>query len=142
MSGGRYQRAKGKKNKVKERLEKVEKVQSQGIDLLIREVQRLDGNDRVIAEGFEDIDLNAATLRSLLVQKGIITDEEFGAEKARLVALKLQAQKQAEQKRKEEEATAEAERMLESDDELVRMKNAAESAGQEGHPEEAFIFGG
>jgi len=135
------------KNPTKQRLDVLERVMSNGIDQLIREIQRVDYNINIIANALEDIDINVATFREIFKEKGIVSAEEFFAKKETVIEAKREALEAA--RKAQEEALAEAERKKKEleehpgvEPELIAMKQAAEVAGEEvDHPEGAFIFG-
>jgi hypothetical protein len=140
-----------RKNPLKARLDVVERVMSDGIDNLINEIRRVDGNIHIIAGGMESIDDNAAALRALLVAKGILTDDEVDGkiveirdirQKARDEAIRKAAEAEKEAAEEAEKAEEEEKKFKDVDPELRRMKEAAEGAGEESHPEGAFVFGG
>jgi hypothetical protein len=136
-----------RKNKVKERVAAVEQSQMTGIDMLIGEVRRIDGNVRVVAEGIENVDNAAAALAMLLIAKGVITKEEFQAKEAKIVQLRAEvsAKAKAEQEAVATQVKADAEeaKELAPDTELVQLHNRAVKAGETNeHPEGAFFFGG
>jgi len=111
--------------RLKARVDTIEKVQTEGIDWLATEIKSLFSNDSVIGEAVESHDTTIAAIRALLVSKGILTDEEIDAKAKEINTIR--------------EAAAEN---LKKTEELMKMKTAAENAGKEGHPTEAFIFGG
>lgn len=115
------------KKSIEKRLEVVEKIQSGGIDWLAKEVQGLFQNDNVIGEAVEDHDTTIAALKALLVEKGIITEDEVQAKRKQINKMRADAQK-ARQKEAEMRQVAE---------------NAKKAALEDqGHPPEAFLFGG
>ena len=99
------------KNPVKQRMDRLERLWREGLDAVIGDIVKLFGNERVIAEGMDLIDLRLAALTNLACRKLGITDEELRAEELRLVAGKeaaLQAHREKmdalmEQKRTEAE---------------------------------------
>lgn len=145
----RKQKTQKSRNPIKRRLELLEGLLGDGIDQLVQEVRRIDGNIMVLAHGMEDIDDNAAALRALCIEKGLFTDAEFDAKKQEIVDIRLKAREEAARKA-EAEAAKEQEPEKEEDDtasrpdgELVDMHKKAVEAGQSaGVPDGAFIFGG
>jgi hypothetical protein len=136
-----------KKNPIKKRLELLEGLLGDGIDKLVLEIQRVDGNIYILAGGLEDIDDNTAALRALGVEKGFFTEEEFESKKKEIADIRLKAREEAarkaEEAEKEPEPEAEPEDPTQPDAELVAMRDAAVAAGQdEGVPDGAFVFGG
>lgn len=115
------------KKSIEHRLEVIEKIQSGGIDWLAKEVQGLFQNDNVIGEAVEDHDTTIAALKALLVEKGIITEDEVQAKRRQIDKMRADALK-ARQKEAEMRQVAE---------------NAKKAALEDqGHPPEAFLFGG
>jgi len=137
-------RAPKSKNIVKRRLETLEKIQTDGIDWLAHEVRGLYHNEQLLASAMEEQDNLLAAMRALLVGKGICTNQEIDDKKKEVEGIRqraIEAQKEQEQEQ-EQAREKEAQEALQPDPEMDRMKRAAESAAGEGHPTEAFIFGG
>lgn len=136
-------------NPVKKRIASLERVWRGGLDWLLNDIQKMFTNIELLAEGHDNIDLNVAALKSLMVDKGVITEEEFAERRQKLFAItQKKRMKMLEEARRAEE---EAERVKEAEEkahdgsavtpELPRMRKAAEDAS--GHvPPEAFEFGG
>ncbi len=123
----RTERLEAKVEELEQRIATLEKVQSEGIDLLIMEVRRLFDNDAVIGQAVESHDTTLASIRSLLVDGNVLTDEAIDARSQEIDTIRAQA---------EEERAKQAELRE------IEFK-AAEAAKEEaGHPKEAFIFGG
>jgi hypothetical protein len=123
----RTERLEAKVDELEQRIATLEKIQSQGIDLLIMEVRRLFDNDAVIGEAVESHDTTIASIRSLLVAGKVLTDEAIDARSEEIEKIRSQA---------EEERAQQAELRE------IEFK-AAEAAKEEaGHPKEAFIFAG
>ena len=100
--------------RLKGRVETLEKVQTDGIDWLANEVKNLFQNDKVIAGGLESQDNTVAAIRALLVEKGILTDPEIDAKTQEVEDLRTKAIQ-----RKEEE--------LKQKLELEKMTSAAKA---------------
>lgn len=137
------------KNKVKERIKVVEETQLEGIDMLIGEIRRVDGNVAVVANGIENVDNSSAALAMLLIEKGIFTREEFNEKEAEVVKIRaeavarMKAQQEAALAAEEAEEKTEDPEVEQPDGELVDMHKKAVKAGSDGaHPPDAFIFGG
>ena len=123
----RTERLEARVEELEQRIATLEKVQSEGIDLLIMEVRRLFDNDAVIGQAVESHDTTLASIRSLLVDGDVLTDEAIDARSQEIDTIRAQA---------EEERAQQAELRE------IEFK-AAEAAKEEaGHPKEAFIFGG
>jgi hypothetical protein len=112
---------------IEERVQVLEKVQTGGIDWLAKEVQGLFHNDNVIGSAVESHDTTIAAIKALLIEKGIITESEVEAKKAEIDDLRAKAESA---RAKEAEFRQAAERL---------KKKAQED---QGHPPEAFIYGG
>jgi len=115
-------------SKITERVECIEKIQADGIDWLANEIKVLFQNDSVIGSAVEEHDTTIGAIRALLVSKGILTDEEIDKKRTELDKIRADAMEhqQAVAKQKAE---------------LNALSDAADAAGKEGHPPEAFIFG-
>jgi hypothetical protein len=123
----RTERLEARVEELEQRIATMEKIQSEGIDLLIMEVRRLFDNDAVIGQAVESHDTTLASIRSLLVDGDVLTDEAIDARSQEIDTIRAQA---------EEERAQQAELRE------IEFK-AAEAAKEEaGHPKEAFIFGG
>lgn len=112
---------------IEERVEVLENVQSGGIDWLAKEMQGLFHNDSVIGQAVENHDTTIAAIKALLVEKGIITEQEVEAKRVEIDNLRAKA---------EEARAKEAEFKKAAED----LKKAA--LEEQGHPPEAFVFGG
>lgn len=123
---------------LEERVKNLESVQTEGIDMLIKEVQNLYQNDQTMYRQLQVLDVNIASLNHLLVLKNILTDEEVVAKRNELVKIinnKMeQAQKEA--KKKDQKMTLQ--------DELDTIQTAASRVDPQTtqHPKDAFMFGG
>ena len=113
---------------VLKRVEVMEKVQADGIDWLANEIKGLFQNDGVIGSAVEEHDTTITAIKALLIEKGILTDSEIESKRADIDRIRA---KEVERRKEETEKL----------NELKQMKSAAEDAGKEGHPPEAFIFG-
>jgi hypothetical protein len=114
------------------------------LDRFAQEIQTIYQNQVMMSESMDKMDIMLVVLRSVLVKKGLTTNEEFDEEIAKVMAIKL---KMYEERRQATESLAEitpegVTTTGDIDPELLRMKDAAEEAGKEGTPEDAFIFGG
>ena len=133
-------------NPVKKRVGRLEVVWREAIQWLLEDIQRMFQNFAVIADAYDEVDINAAALKSLLVEKGVITEEEFASRRGILKDMLIQerTRRQEEMERlKAEEKERRDREDAESDPnaDLRRMKKAAESAASNPIPNEAFIFG-
>lgn len=123
----RTERLEAKNKELERRIELLEKLQADGIDRMVVEIQRLSKNDAVIGGAVESHDTTIAVLRSLLVDKKVLSDEGIEARRKEIVAIR----ERVEQERSDQ-------------NELRQVQfRAAEAAKEDaGHPKEAFIFGG
>lgn len=112
---------------IEERLEVLENIQSGGIDWLAKEMQGLFHNDNVIGQAVESHDTTIAAIKALLIEKGIITEDEIEAKKKEIDDLRAKAEKARAQEAEFQKAA-----------EHLKRKALEE----QGHPPEAFIFGG
>ena len=114
------------KTNIEERLKVLEKVQGDGIDWLAKEMQGLFHNDGVIGEAVEDHDTTLAALKSLLIDKGIITEGEVQAKRAEIDKMRADSQKARQQEA-----------------EMLHVAEQAKKVAleEQGHPPEAFVFG-
>ena len=139
------------KSPLKKRLDNLEKIIADGIDELVLDNRNLHHNDTIIAGAMEEHDETIAAIRSLLVDKGLLTDEAIDSRRAEV--RKIREDVRAEAIRKEEALAAKKAEDLKAaedaadaarpDAELVLMKGKAEQAGKEsGFPEGSFVFGG
>lgn len=135
-----------KKNVVKRRLEVVEKTQSEGLDKVISEIFRIDGNIMIIAEGLETLDTNIAAMKALCVRKELFTDDEFSEVVAELneIRMRVAAEKRKLAQAKGEAVPEQVDEMGRPDKELLAMHQAAVNAGDDTAeaPPGAFVFGG
>jgi|SaaInlStandDraft_5_1057022.scaffolds.fasta_scaffold00656_7 hypothetical protein len=122
----RTERLEAKFTELEQRIALLEKIQSEGIDHLITEIQRLSENDGVLGEVAEQHDNLLAALRALLDEKKVVSDAEVTAKTQEISDLRERAQKSRDQEA-----------------ELRQVAFRAEEAAKEeaGHPKEAFIFG-
>lgn len=112
---------------LEKRVEVLEKVQTDGIDWLASEVKGLFHNDNVIGQAVEDHDTTLAALKALLIEKGIITEDEVSAKRKEIDLLRENTMK-ARAKEAELRSVAEAAKKV--------------ALAEQGHPPEAFVFGG
>jgi predicted nucleotidyltransferase len=111
---------------LEKRIATLEKVQADGIDRLIREIQALFANDAVLGEAATTHDDLLASMKALLIEKRIFSEDAV-SEKLKEIH---QIRKRAEAFHKQQE-------------EMTAVSRRAEEAAKEqaGHPKEAFIFG-
>lgn len=146
-------------NPLKKRIARLEVAWREGLQWIAEDVQKMFGNFTTIADAYDEIDVNVAAVKSLMVDKGLITEEEFSDRREALIKLiqeerkrrQAELEKLEEQARLQEEDPEEAERVAEAekkardgsrvDPELVKMRQKAEKA-KDYRPPEAFTFGG
>lgn len=112
---------------LEQRIALLEKVQADGIDYLVTEIKRLSENDAVIGQAVEAHDTTIAALRSLMVDKDIMTDVEVDTRRSEIDELRRKVE-------------VERARQMELQQVAFRAQEAAKEDA--GHPKEAFIFGG
>ena len=112
---------------LEKRVATLEKVQADGIDRIIREVQALFANDAVLGEAATTHDDLLASMKALLIEQRIFSEDAVG-EKLKEIH---QIRRRAEAHRRQQQ-------------EMAEVSRKAEEAAKEqaGHPKEAFIFGG
>ena len=150
-------------NPIKRRIASLEVAWREGIGWLVNDIQSMFSNFAVLIDGHEKVDINVQALKSVLIEKGIITDEEFQAKmvywqevyervreqkEEQRRAAEEEAERQAELTTEERNQVAEAERQAmdgsKVDQDLVDMKRAAIAAAEDEspYPSEATVFGG
>jgi len=136
---------------VKRRIAALEAAVSDGIDFLTEDIQRMFQNFTLVADSHDQHELTIAAIKGVLLDKGVLTEDEFQAKRNYFLRL---MQEDRERRQKELEAKlaeaeeAEVKEEPEEDDpnkdvdpELKRMKQAAVSAGQSrSDPPEATMF--
>lgn len=138
-------------NAVKRRIATLEVVWRDAVEFLAQDIQAMFGNFEVIADAYDIVDINTAVLKQALIEKGVITEEEFQAKAGELrkVLHRVREKKARELEELRKKAEEEVEEVADPDQpdqpdrDLVRMKKAAEEAGRAGgFPSSATIFGG
>jgi len=148
---------------VKKRVGRLEIAWREGMQWMAEDIQKMFRNFAIIGDAYDQQDLNVAALKGLLLEKGIITEEEFQAKRGFFSKLliaererrqaELKAVQEAAEAKQAEDAEIEAkadEAALGAADgstvtpELKRMHKAAQEAGSdELHvPEGVTVFGG
>lgn len=140
-------------NPIKRRIAVLEVAWRDAVQWLAEDVQKMFSNLQLIADAHTELDLNLATLRSLLEDKGVTTDAEFTERKAAILDLYTKMQEKTGEDLNDDDLPEEGpeEATLADEDEaadgssvspeLVKMRKAAKSAS--GYvPPEAYIFGG
>jgi len=136
-------------NPVKRRVAALEATMRGGIDGFAQDIANMFENFKIIADAYDSQDVNTAALKSLLLKKGIITEDEFQEERQYFIKVlnDERARRQAELEKLQQEAAEEAEREAEMDaavkeieaqaadgskvtPELRRMHKAAVEAGK------------
>lgn len=140
-------------NPVKKRIGRLEVGWREAIQWLLEDIRRMFKNHEDIADAYDVVDVNIAAVKSLCVDKGIFTEEEFKARQKQLFvyvdAERRRRQVELEAKLAEERAKKEgksgdvvADKNV-VDPGLVKMRDsAADTAGKDHEPDSAYIFGG
>lgn len=126
-------------NPLKRRIARLEIAWREVMQGLFEDIRRMFENFVLISDSYDKLDINIASVKSLCVQKGIFTEEEFKERQQYLFGVldRTRIAKQAELDRLV--AQVEAERNV--DPKLVRMRKAAEEA-ENYIPKSATILGG
>lgn len=111
---------------LEQRVATLEKIQADGIDRLIREIQALFANDAVLGEAVTAHDDLLASLKALLLEARIFSEDAVSKKLEEIHSIRKRAEAFHKQQR-----------------ELAEVSRKAEEAAKEqaGHPKEAFIFG-
>jgi hypothetical protein len=142
-------------NPVKKRIAALEVAWREALQWLFEDIQKMFGNFSVIGDAYDDLDMNVAALKALMIEKGVITEDEFQAKKKYFVGVlnKERRRRQSELQNLQRHAEEEAKRVAEAEEaaldgstvssELKRMHKAALETGKNPElPSEATIFGG
>lgn len=140
-------------NEVKRRIGRLETAWREGLQGLMGDIQAMFQNHATIADAYDILDVNIATIKSLCVEKGVFTEAEFTARQQYLFGVvdRERQRRQAELEAKLAQAREEAEGRSGDivadkdivDPELVRLRERASETRASDHvPEHATIFGG
>jgi hypothetical protein len=112
---------------LEERVAVLERLSSSAYSTILSEIQRLSENDSVLGEALETHDNLLLTLRSLLAQGPIYSEQQIESRLKEVIEMRARAAAEAAKQR-----------------ELQAISRRAEEAAKEsaGHPKEAFVFGG
>jgi len=112
---------------LEQRVALLEKLQADGLDVIIREIQRLSQNDAVLGSAVESHDNLIAALRAVIVTGKIATDAQIAAQVQKVEEIRTNVEKEH---RRQAELGA------------IQMRAREAALEDAGHPKEAFIFGG
>ena len=112
---------------LEQRVALLEKLQADGLDVIIREIQRLSQNDTVLGSAVESHDNLIAALRAVIVTGKIATDAQIAAQVQKVEEIRANVEKEH---RRQAELGA------------IQMRAREAALEDAGHPKEAFIFGG
>ena len=138
-------------NAAKRRIAALEAAVTDGIDLLAEDIQGMFQNFALVADSHDSHELTIAAIKGVLLDKGVITEDEFQEKRSYFVDLMNKdrerrqaaldkALKEAEAKELKEEPE-EDDPHADVDPELKRMRAAAAAAGQSrSDPPEATVF--
>jgi len=140
-------------NPVKARIGALEIAWREGLQGLMEDIQRMFQNHATIADAYDVLDVNVATVKSLCVDKGVFTEEEYQARRKAIFAIldkerqrrqvELEAKLAAEQARKEGGTGEVVKDEQVVDPQLVKMRDSAKSTTGADHiPKQATVFGG
>ena len=134
-------------NAVKKRVARLEVAWRDGLQHVFDDIQRIFGNFAVISDAYDTLDINMAAVKSLCIDNGVFTEEDFSGRKD--VLIKLLNTERARRQEELEKQQAELEKKKREADEnqaspeLQRMHKAATDTTDADHfPSEATIFGG
>ena len=132
-------------NPVKRRIGRLEIAWRDGLQGVMSDIQTLFSNNAIVADAYDIIDVNLAAVKSLCVDKGVFTEDEFLARRAQLFGIldRERARRQVELDEKLKAARElEEGRVIEHEPELVRITKAAAATVDSDHvPPQATIFG-
>ena len=151
-------------NPVKKRIGRLEIAWREGLQWLAEDLQKMFQNFRVVGDAYDRLDVNVAAIKAILIEKDIITHEEFEEKQTFLIGI-LNAERQrrqeelqrlqresdaaalerAELERKAAEAAEGAADGSTVTPELKRIHQAATEAGSKDEievPAGARVFGG
>lgn len=139
-------------NPVKRRIGRLEVAWREGLQWLMEDIKKMFDNFVTISDGVDIIDVNLATVKSLCVQKGIFTEEEFKARQTAIFGMldrareKKQAELEALQAAEKERSEKASEKVADPnvvDPALVKMRDRAAATTDDDHvPRHATVFGG
>lgn len=150
-------------NPIKKRVARLEVAWREGLQWVLEDIQKMFGNFEVIGDAYDDLDINIASLKALLVEKQVITEEEFEAKKQYFIGvmnaerqrrqeelerLQAEAEKKAQEDAETDAKVAEAEAQASDGSkvtsELKRMHKAATESDKDNIevPDGATVFGG
>ena len=140
-------------NPVKQRIGQLEIAWREGLQGLMEDIKAMYANFVTVSDGYDIIDVNIAAVKSLCIDKGVFTEEEYVARRKAIFGIldreRLRRQKELEAKLAEAEAkkagqagdTVADENIV--DPQLVRMREGAKSTTDDDHiPAAATVFGG
>jgi hypothetical protein len=145
-------------NPIKRRIATLEVGWREAMQWLLEDIQAMFQNFGIVADAYDQLDINIAALKAVLIEKGVITEEEFAAKQQHFIGIinaereRRQQELEKMQQEQELEDEAEAARVAEAeagatdgshvDPQLQEMRRRAVEAGESSDlPDGAFIFG-
>lgn len=147
-------------NPVKRRIGRLEIVWREAVQWLSEDVSAMFSNFGTIADAYDTLDINIAATKTLLVEKGVFTEEEFQARRGYLIGvlnaerqrrqdelqrLQAEAQERDEVEAKAQEAESKAWDKSTVTPGLKKMHRKSKEAGETENlyiPDGATVFGG
>jgi len=130
---------------VKKRIGRLEVAWREVLQWLLEDIRKMFKNFETISDAYDILDVNIAAVKSLCVDKGLFTEEEFKARQKYIFGVldaertRRQAELEAAQARQREEAARPPEERV--DPELVRMHESAKATTDADHvPRSATIY--
>jgi hypothetical protein len=132
-------------NPVKRRIGRLEVGWREGIQWLAEDIRKMYLNFATISDAYDILDVNIAAIKSLCIDKGVFTEEQFTARRDDIMAYvdAERTRRQAEMEAIAAAAKAEAEKSPEEkvDADLVRMHDSAAATTDEDHiPKSATLY--
>jgi hypothetical protein len=132
-------------NPVKRRIGRLEVGWREGIQWLAEDIRKMYLNFTTVSDAYDILDVNLAAIKSLCIDKGIFTEEQFTLRRDDIMAYvdAERTRRQAEMEAIAEAARVEAAKPPEEkvDADLVRMHDSAAATTDEDHiPKSATLF--
>ena len=117
-------------NPIKRRIARLEVAWREGLQWLAEDIQKMFQNFTVIGDAYDDLDMNVASLKALLIEANVFTEEEFAEKKEYFIGV-LNAERQRRQE-EIERLQAEAQQAAEKNDEVEQKVAEAEAEAHDG----------
>lgn len=134
-------------NPIKSRIGRLEVAWREALQWLMEDIRKMFQNFETVGDAYDIVDVNVASVKSLCIEKGIFTEEEFQKRQKYLFGVldKERARRQAELEEiaKKQAAAPQAPAEGEVDPELRRMRASAAATKDTDHvPPQATVLGG